>query len=419
MIRASAGAEVQGNRSMSVQERAIRVQQQTIRVKEPVFGGQAQATAQVVPFVGLARQHAALGGELRAAFERVVGADGFILGAEVEAFEREFAGYCQVSECVGVASGTAALALVLIAAGIGRGDEVLVPGHTFIASALAVLHAGATPVFCDVQRDTGLIDPDAAAALVGARTAAVIAVHLYGQVCDMDAINALAARHGLFVLEDAAQAHGATCNGGRAGSLGGAAAFSFYPSKNLGALGDGGAVCTGDAQLAARVCELRHLGQRGKGEHVKVGYNERLDGLQAALLRVKLPHLDGWNAARRSHAANLRASLPQELLVLGERSATPCVYHLFPVRHPARDRLAELLRADGIQVGLHYSPAAHRHAAFADLPASSRPVELPEAEAWAGEELSLPMFAELSEAEVERIVAACAAVCQQLEGAHV
>ena len=344
---------------------------------------------EVVPFVGLARQHAALGGELRAAFERVVGTDGFILGGEVEAFEREFAGYCEAAECVGVASGTAALALVLIAAGIGPGDEVLVPGHTFIASALGVLHAGATPVFCDVQRDTGLIDPDAAAALVGPRTAAVIAVHLYGQVCEMDAINALAARHGLFVLEDAAQAHGATYNGGRAGSLAGAAAFSFYPSKNLGALGDGGAICTGDAQLAERVRELRHLGQRGKGEHVVVGYNERLDGLQAAMLRVKLPHLDGWNAARRRHAANLRASLPRELLVLGERSATPCVYHLFPVRHPARDRLVELLRADGIQVGLHYSPAAHQHLAFADLPASSRPVELEEAEAWAGEELSL------------------------------
>jgi dTDP-3-amino-3,4,6-trideoxy-alpha-D-glucose transaminase len=367
---------------------------------------------QVVPFVGLARQHAALGGELWAAFERVVANDGFILGGEVEAFEHEFADYCQASQCVGVASGTAALALVLIAAGIGPGDEVLVPGHTFIASALGILHAGATPVFCDVQRDTGLIDPDCAAALVGPRTAAVIAVHLYGQVCDMDPINALAARHGLFVLEDAAQAHGATYNGVRAGSLGDAAAFSFYPSKNLGALGDGGAVCTGDAQLAARVSELRHLGQRGKGEHAVVGYNERLDGLQAAMLRVKLPHLDSWNAARRSHSQNLREGLPEELVVLGERAATPCVFHLFPVRHPARDRLAELLRAEGIQVGLHYTPAAHRHAAFADLPASSRPVALGEAEAWAAEELSLPMFAELSDAEVQRIAAACRAACE-------
>jgi dTDP-4-amino-4,6-dideoxygalactose transaminase len=376
---------------------------------------QGQGCRQIIPFVGLGRQHAALGGELRAAFERVLGADAFILGAEVEAFEREFADFCEASECVGVASGTAALALTLIAAGIGPGDEVLVPGHTFIASALGVLHAGATPVFCDVQRDTGLIDPDAAAALVGPRTAAVIAVHLYGQACDMPRINALAERHGLFVLEDAAQAHGATCDGRRAGSLGDAAAFSFYPSKNLGALGDAGAVCTSDAQLAARVRELRDLGQREKGEHVVVGYNERLDGLQAALLRVKLPHVEAWNAMRRSHAERLSDGLPDELVVLGERSATPCIYHLFPVRHAARDRLAELLEEERIQVGLHYMRAAHRHAAFADLPASSRPAGLPESDAWAAEELSLPMFPELRDAEVDRMAAACRAACEDGE----
>jgi dTDP-3-amino-3,4,6-trideoxy-alpha-D-glucose transaminase len=372
---------------------------------------EGQGRRQVVPFVGLGRQHAALGGELRAAFDRVLAADAFILGSEVEAFEREFAGYCQVPECVGVASGTSALALTLIAAGIGPGDEVLVPGHTFIATALGVLHAGAAPVFCDVRRDTGLIDPDAAAALVRSRTAAVIPVHLYGQMCEMERINALAKRHGLFVLEDAAQAHGATHEGRPAGSLGGAAAFSFYPSKNLGALGDGGAVCTGDAQLAARVRELRDLGQRGKGEHVVIGYNERLDGLQAALLRVKLRYLDTWNAARRYHAERLREKLPDDLVLLAERGNTPCIYHLFPVRHAARNRLAEALCADGIQVGLHYSPAAHRHAALAKMSASSCPVELPESEAWAAEELSLPMFPELSDAEVDRIAAACRAAC--------
>jgi dTDP-4-amino-4,6-dideoxygalactose transaminase len=372
---------------------------------------EGQGRRQLIPFVGLGRQHAALGGELRAAFDRVLGADAFILGSEVEAFEREFAGYCEVPECVGVASGTAALALVLIAAGIGPGDEVLVPGHTFIATALGVLHAGATPVFCDVRPDTGLIDPDAAAALVGVRTAAVIAVHLYGQMCEMERINALAERHGLFVLEDAAQAHGATYEGRRAGSLGGAAAFSFYPSKNLGALGDGGAVCTGDALLASRVRELRDLGQRGKSEHVVVGYNERLDGLQAALLRVKLGYLDSWNAARRGHAGRLRDQLPNELVVLAERRATPCVYHLFPVRHPARDGLAKQLRAEGIQVGIHYTRAAHLHAAIADLTPGSSPLQLPQSEAWAAEELSLPMFPELSDAEVDRIAAACRAAC--------
>lgn len=371
----------------------------------------------VVPFVGLARQHAALGDELREAFERVVGSDGFTLGPEVEAFEREFADYCAARECVGVASGTAALALALTAAGIGRGDEVVVPAHTFIASALGVLHAGATPVFCDVQHDTGLIDPRGIDAVLGPRTAAVIAVHLYGQACDMDAVNAVARRHGLFVLEDAAQAHGARCDGRPAGSLGDAAAFSFYPSKNLGALGDGGAVCTSDSGLAERVRQLRDLGQRRKGEHVVIGYNARLDGLQAALLRVKLPHLDGWNAARRAHAARLREGLPAELAALGERTQTPCVYHLFPVRHAARDRLAELLRAAGVSVGLHYTPAVHRHPALAGLPADARPVELPEAEAWAREELSLPMFAELQEAELERTIAACAAACERLRAA--
>jgi dTDP-4-amino-4,6-dideoxygalactose transaminase len=371
-----------------------------------------------VPFVGLARQHAALSGELIAAFERVVDEDAFILGEEVEAFEREFAEFCEVPECVGVASGTAALALALIAAGIGPGDEVVVPAHTFIASVLAVLHAGATPVFCDVEQHTGLLDPRAAAAVIGARTAAIVAVHLYGQACEMGPINALARRHGLFVLEDAAQAHGARSEGRRVGSLGDAAAFSFYPSKNLGALGDGGAVCTGDAELAARVCELRHLGQRGKGEHVVVGYNERLDGMQAALLRVKLAHLDSWNATRRRHADRLRVELPEELVVLPQRPGASDVYHLFPVRHPTRDRLAESLRAQGIQVGLHYTPAAHRHPAFAGLPGSSRPVELPRAEAWAAQELSLPMFAELTDAELERVIAACRTACQARERAY-
>jgi dTDP-4-amino-4,6-dideoxygalactose transaminase len=376
---------------------------------------QSDANGHGIPLVDLSRQHAALAGELRAAFDRVMSTDAFILGREVEAFEREFAAYLQTSDCVGVASGTAALTLALIAAGIGPGDEVVLPGHTFIASALAILHAGATPVFCDVERDTGLIDPDSAANMAGARTAAVLAVHLYGQACDMARINALAKRHGLFVLEDAAQAHGATCNGARVGSLGDAAAFSFYPSKNLGALGDGGAVTTSDSNLAARIRQLRDLGRGSQGEHLVVGYNERLDGLQAALLRVKLPHVDRWNAARRWHAQRLRQGLPDDLVLLGERPATPCVYHLFPVRHQERDLLTQRLRAAGIQVGLHYTRAAHQHAAFERLPARTRPTGLPEAEAWAAEELSLPMFAELSEGELQRIAFACGAACGSFE----
>jgi len=376
-----------------------------------------QATqAPAVPLVALRRQHATLSAQLAEAFERVVAADAFILGVEVEAFEHEFAAYCTTRACVGVASGTAALSLALLAAGIGPGDEVLVPAHTFIATALAVVHTGATPVFCDVTPDTGLIDPDKLEQLVGARTAAVIAVHLYWQPCDMDGVSAVARRHGLFVLEDAAQAHGAAYNGRAVGSLGDAAAFSFYPSKNLGALGDGGAVCTGDEMLAARVRELRDLGQRRKGEHVVAGFNERLDGLQAALLRVKLGHLDRWNAARRCHAAHLRALLPGALRTLPEHPSATCVYHLFPVRHPARDALAGLLRAAGIGVGCHYSPAAHLHPALAGLPRASRPMDLAESERWASEELSLPMFAELSSEEVERVARACHDGCDAIEG---
>jgi dTDP-3-amino-3,4,6-trideoxy-alpha-D-glucose transaminase len=368
--------------------------------------------------VGLARQHAALSEELTAAFRRVVEKDAFVLGAEVEAFEQDFARYCGAPECVGVASGTAALALALMAAGIGRGDEVIVPAHTFIASALAVVHAGATPVFCDVDPHRGLIDPASASAVLGRRTAAIIAVHLYGQACEMGPLNSLARRHSLFVLEDAAQAHGASSEGQRVGSVGDAAAFSFYPSKNLGALGDAGAVCTADAQLAARVRKLRHLGQRRKGEHVLIGRNERLDGLQAAFLRVKLAHLDAWNAARIRHASRLRVELPAELELLPERERASCVYHLFPVRHPARDLLARWLRCEGIQVGLHYTPAVHQHAAFAGLAPHSLPVELPNAEAWAAQELSLPMFAELTDEELERVIAACSLACDRPEWSY-
>lgn len=367
-----------------------------------------------VPFVALGRQHAALSEELRLAFDRVVAGDAFVLGAEVEAFEREFAEMCATSQCVGTASGTSALALALEAAGIGQGDEVIVPGHTFVASVFAVLRAGATPVFCDVERGTGLIDPEAAAAAIGPRTAAILPVHLYGQACDMDRLMALAAQRGLFVLEDAAQAHGATFDGRRVGSLGDAAAFSFYPSKNLGALGDGGAVCTGDPRLAERIRELRNLGQQEKGRHLRVGHNERLDGLQAAFLRIKLPQLERWNAMRRLHASYLHDSLPTELVRLEERPEAPCIYHLFPVRYPQRDRLGALLREGGIQVGFHYTPAAHRHLAFDDLPQGSRPTPLPEADAWAAQELSLPMFAEMREEERVKVVEECHRACQAI-----
>jgi dTDP-3-amino-3,4,6-trideoxy-alpha-D-glucose transaminase len=352
-----------------------------------------------VGFVALERQHSQIEGELYAAFSRVLGSSAFTLGIEVEQFEAEFARYSDVEHCVGVASGTAALALTLRAYGIGPGDEVIVPGHTFIASAMAVAHVGATPVLCDVDDGTGLIDPDAARAAVGPRTAAVLAVHLYGQTCDMDAIEAFAKPNGLLVVEDAAQAHGARYRGRPAGSLGAAAAFSFYPSKNLGALGDGGAVCTDDAELAERVRRLRHLGQRARGEHLDVGYNERLDGLQAALLRVKLRYLDKWNTARRSHAARYRELLPSAVRVLEERPDSRCVYHLFPARFSDREPVAATLRSSGIQTGVHYAPAVHQQPAWAHSPL--RHGELRVAEAWAAEELSLPMHPDLRPDEIE------------------
>jgi dTDP-4-amino-4,6-dideoxygalactose transaminase len=360
-----------------------------------------------VPFVALNREHAAIAPSLHDAFARVVRRGGFVLGEEVARFEAAWAAVCGVEHCVSVASGTAALTLMLRAAGVGAGDEVIVPAHTYIASALGVIHAGAQVVLCDVEAGTGLIDPDAAAAAVGPRTAAILPVHLYGQVCDMPTLRDLAARHGLALFEDAAQAHGATGHGRRAGSHGDAAAFSFYPSKNLGALGDGGAICTNDAALAEAARRLRDLGQRRKGEHVALGVNERLDALQAALLAAKLPRLDEANAARRRLAAVYRERLIGHVGLLEERAATPCVYHLFPVRIPARSEVQAQLHARGIGTGVHYSPALHEQPALRGHVVAPNP--LPCAEAWSDEELSLPMSPRLRRSEVEHAADACVA----------
>jgi len=360
-----------------------------------------------VPFVDLQREHAALGAELRAAFERVADTSAFILGEEVELFESEFASFCSARHCVGVASGTAALTIALMAAGIGPGDEVIVPGHTFIASPLAVVNAGARVVFCDVERETGLIDVAAAAAAVGPATAAIVPVHLYGQACRMDAIAKLGARHGLLVIEDAAQAHGARYRGRPVGGIGDAGAFSFYPSKNLGALGDGGAICTNDDAIAERARRLRNLGQKRHGEHVELGFNERLDGLQAALLRVKLPHLDAGNRARRRHAAQYRRRLRDEQLLV-ERGESPCVYHLFPMVVRDRDETVAALARAGIETGIHYKRAASDHPVWKGH--CRPPRDLETARDWSAHELSLPMFPALEEHEIERVLHACSAL---------
>jgi dTDP-4-amino-4,6-dideoxygalactose transaminase len=367
--------------------------------------------AGVIPFVALDRQHEPIRADLRDAFERVVGASSFVLGEEVERFEDEFGGYCGTQQCVGVASGTAALVLAFQAAGIGPGDEVIVPAHTFIASALGVVHAGATPVLCEVDAGTGLIDADSAAAAVTERTAAILAVHLYGQVCDTDALRDLAERHDLLLFEDAAQAHGATWRGEKAGRLGDVACFSFYPSKNLGALGDGGAICTDDEQIAERARALRHLGQLRKGAHDLTGWNERLDGLQAAFLRAKLPHLDGWNASRRQRAAQYRELLDGHVTLLEEAEHADSVYHLFPIRAPDREQLAKRLNAAGVQTGIHYSPALPDQPPLEEFAGDGA---YPESTAWAAEELSLPMFDALTGDEVSRAAEACLAAAKSV-----
>ena len=366
-----------------------------------------------VPFMDLLRQHQPLAGELRAAFDRVLGSSGFILGAEVEQFELEFAQYCGTAHTVGVASGTAALSIILQAAGIGPGDEVVVPAHTFIASALAVVHAGATPVCADVDPATGLIDADAAAAAVGPRTAAILVVHLYGQPCEMDRLRAVAQSRGLALFEDAAQAHGATYRGARAGGLGTAAAFSFYPSKNLGALGDGGAICTDDEQLAATARQLRDLGRSGP-THDVAGYNERLDGLQAAWLRIKLCHLDAWNASRRELAAAYRSAIGTATEHLYELAGAECNYHLYPILTPDRDAVAAALSADGISTGIHYPLALPDQPSLPMLHGS----DAPHARHWAAHELSLPIFPGMTPAELEIVSSALLQAVGRRRGAH-
>jgi dTDP-4-amino-4,6-dideoxygalactose transaminase len=369
-----------------------------------------------IPFVDLQRHNGGLADQLRSAFDDVLDDGGFVLGREVDAFEAEFAEYCGTRHCVGVGSGTAALTLALVAAGVQQGDEVIVPAHTFIASALGVLHAGAIPRFCDVDDGTGLIDLRSAGEVLSTRTVAIIPVHLYGQACDMEAVQRFARRHGLLVVEDAAQAHGARWEGARAGSLGHVAAFSFYPSKNLGALGDGGAICTDDDAIAQRSRRLRNLGQRGKGEHVEAGFNERLDGLQAAMLRIKLRELDAANGERRARATLYRELLPDACRPLAEDPRGECVYHLFPVRVSDRDALGAELDRIGVRTGVHYWPAVHRQPPFATqrLEDSNghRSTGLDAAVRWSEEELSLPMFAELTPEEVERVADA---LCDAIE----
>jgi dTDP-4-amino-4,6-dideoxygalactose transaminase len=356
-----------------------------------------------VPFLDLQRLHREIRQPLEAAYHRVLDSGWFIMGPELEAFEVEFAQYCGVQHCVGVGNGLDALHLLLLAYGVGQGDEVLVPANTFIATWLAVSQCGAIPVPVEPHAETHNIDPDVLAAAITPRTRAIIPVHLYGQPADMDPINAIAHRHGLIVIEDAAQSHGATYKGRRTGSLGNAAATSFYPGKNLGALGDGGAVLTNDASIANKVRLLRNYGSRVKYEHQDIGYNSRLDEMQAAFLRVKLVLLDDWNARRRELADIYTAQLQNTGLGLpGVPSWANPVWHLYVVRSTRRDVLRAHLERCGVSTVIHYPTPPHRQACYASYSNQN----LPLTETLANEVLSLPMSPLLTEQEVAQVVEA-------------
>lgn len=365
-----------------------------------------------MPFLDLTRQHAALRDELLAALGGVLDSSRFVLDGEGEALERELAAATGVRHAVGVASGTDALRLALTALGVGPGDEVLTPAFSFVASASAVLMVGARPVFVDIDPESYVLDPDAVARAVTARTRAVVAVHLYGHPAPMDRIQALARAHGLALVEDAAQAVGAAWDSRPVGAWGDAACLSFYPTKNLAACGDAGMVLTDRAEVAARVRRLRHHGEGGRYRHVELGGVSRLDEMQAAVLRVKLPRLPAWTEARRRIAARYGAALAG-LPGLGlpvERPRARHVWHLYTVRHPQRDALAKALADRGVGTAVHYP-----------LPVPGQPLfdeggarRWPEAGRAAREVLSLPCYPELTEGEIATVIDAVREACEGL-----
>ncbi len=359
---------------------------------------------QTIPFLDVGAAYRELKGELDKAYRRVMESGSYILGEEVEAFERDWADYCGVRHCIGVASGLDALHLILRAAGIGPGDEVIVPSNTYIATWLAVSHAGAKPVPVEPNPATFNIDPSRVEAAITPRTRAILPVHLYGQPADMDPINAVAKKHRLAVFEDAAQAHGARYKGRPVGGLGHAAGWSFYPGKNLGAFGDAGAVTTDDDRLADNVRVLRNYGSRVKYENEFIGFNSRLDPLQAAFLHVKLARLDEWNDRRRKIACRYLGGLTAidglTLPVVPEW-ADPC-WHVFVVRHPQRGELQRQLSSAGIHTLVHYPIPPHLQAAYSNL---TLPQEgLPVAEQMHREVLSLPIGPHHSPEAVEYLI---------------
>lgn len=354
----------------------------------------------MIEFNTLKPLSALLADEIDAAVRRVLERGWFVLGPEVETFENAFARYHGVAHAVAVASGTDALELALRAGGIGPGDEVITVAHTAVATVCAIERAGATPILVDIDPETFTMDPRAAAARITPRTRALLPVHLYGQPADLAALGHLAERHGLLLLEDCAQAHGARHRGRLVGTVGDLGAFSFYPTKNLGACGDGGAVITQDPELAQRLRRLRNYGQETRYQHVERGINSRLDEIQAAILTVKLAHLDAHNDERRRLADVYRHCLRGVRLPL-ERADNRHVYHLFVVCHPRRDALRERLQAHGIGTLIHYPVPVHRQPAYADLGMAEG--SLPATEQAAREIVSLPLYIGLKNGDIERI----------------
>jgi dTDP-4-amino-4,6-dideoxygalactose transaminase len=366
----------------------------------------------MIPFLDLKAVDSEIGPELDDAVSRVLRSGSFLLGEETRRFEAEYAAYIGCEHCVTVGNGLDAIHLALRAFGVGPGDEVIVPAHTFIATWLGVTHAGAQPIPVEPDPRTFNLDPARIEVAVTPRTRAIIPVHLYGQPADMAPILEIASRHQLWVLEDAAQAHGARYRGARVGSLGDAAAWSFYPGKNLGALGDGGAVTTRHADVAEKVRRLRNYGSHVKYVHDDLGYNSRLDEIQAAILRVKLRHLDDWNRRRREVAArylSLLAGEPLQLPTVPEW-AEP-VWHLFVVRAQQRDALRQRLAARGVECLIHYPTAPHHQVAY--RPVMQAYGALPGAEALAREVLSLPIYPQMTLAHIEAVVTG---VCRECRG---
>lgn len=361
----------------------------------------------MIPMLDLTRQYASIRDEIDAAIRGVLEGGHFIDGPNVKAFESELAEYCNVAYAVGLNSGTDALYLGLRALGIGRGDEVITSAFTFIATAEAISLCGATPVFADIDPETFNVNPQAIRAAVTPRTKAIIPVHLYGLAADMDSIKQIADSHNLAILSDCAQAIGTWCNGKRLGSIGNLGAFSFFPSKNLGAYGDAGAIVTNDKALAERIRRLRAHGAVRKYHHLEVGVNSRLDEMQAAILRTKLHHLDTWIRQRQGVAREYRARLESTEGVRLPHDSPDHTYHQFTIRVSERDRVAQELAHREIQTAVHYPAPVHQQPAYANMKAGP----FPHAERAAREVLSLPMFPELDKTEIAAVALALAEAC--------